>query len=341
MKKVIFLFAMVLAVNMAMAQTNVADIVQYGSNIAVIEQTGDLNEGIITQGAVGSPVTNKGANLGGDWKYGSFITQKGTDNTAEVDVNTSSNGTSIDQLGNSNWAKQTLGASISKTTNWNRMGLDINQEGNNNIANQETRSSFGTHGVQGMMINQEGNFNIADQMSIGGAQQQVEIEQIGNNNNNSVKSGKLFDVSATGLTNPVALPWAHKPAGDFTQYMYENKGVTHMYVKGDDNNTYQFQEYDVWSISGQNDALMDVIGSRNNVAQGQLGDLNESEIDIEGNDNVVTTSQFGDSNIAKIELLAGSNNCVAGIEQIGNLNDADILQSGVNNFAKVIQQPLP
>lgn len=338
MKKIIFLFAMVLAVSMAMAQTNVAEVNQFGTNIAQIDQVGNLNEGIINQGESGVNVTNSGSNGATDWKYGSFITQQGIENKAEVDVNTSDNGTSIDQLGNYNWAKQTLNAKISKTTNWDRMGLDINQEGNNNWANQETRASFGTYGVHGMMINQNGSYNIANQMSIGGMQQQVEIEQIGNNNNNSDESGNVFDVSATGLINPLALPWAHKPAGDFTQYMYENKGVTHMYVEGDDNNTYQFQEYNEWSVSGQNDAWMDVTGSKNNVAQGQLGDLNESDIDIVGSDNVVTTSQYGDTNVAKIELLAGSDNCVAGIEQNGNGHDASILQSGVNNFAKVIQQ---
>ena len=343
MKKIIFLFAMIFAVSMAMAQENDAEINQYGTNIAEIEQVGDLNEAIINQGDEGASVTNSGSNGSGDWKFGSFITQEGTDNTAEVDVNTSKNGTSIDQLGNANWAKQELNANISKTTDWDRMGLDINQEGDNNWANQETRAGFGTYGVQGMMINQDGNYNIADQMSIGGTNQQVEIEQIGNNNNNPDESSNVFDVSATGLANPLALPWVLKPAGDFTQYMFQNKGVAHMYVKGDDNNTYQYQEYVTYGGDegqGQNDATMDVWGSGNNVAQGQLGDLNSSDIDINGDGNVVTTSQLGDSNMATIQLLLGSDNNVAGIEQTGDWNEADILQSGVNNFAKVIQQPL-
>ena len=352
MKKVIFLFAMVLATSFAIAQTNDAEINQYGTNIADIEQVGSINEAIINQGAAGASVTNSGSNSGSGWKYGSFITQEGSNNTAEVDVNTSRNGTSIDQLGNYNWAKQKLNANISKTTNWDRMGLDINQEGNNNWANQKTRAGFGTYSVQGMMINQAGDYNIADQMSIGGMNQQVEIEQIGNNNNNTGVSGNIFDVSATGLINPLTLFWAQKPAGDFTQYMFQNKGVAHMYVKGNDNNTYQYQEYVTYGSAegqGQNDAMMDVWGSGNNVAQDQLGDLNSSDIDIDGDGNVVISSQFGDSNIVNIDLVLGSDNNIVGVQQTGDFNIVSVFQSGdfnivsvfqsgVSNFAQIIQQ---
>lgn len=339
MKKLVFLFAMVFAVSMAMAQIsgNVATIDQYGSNIAVIEQTGDLNEGIITQGADGSPVYNAHVpGYAGDWKEGAFIYQTGTDNDAEIDVNVSSNGSRIDQLGDYNWAKQEVNTSSTRTTDWDRMGVDINQDGNHNLANQKTVASFGTVGIQGMKINQVGDYNVADQLSIGGWGQTVEIDQIGNNNNNPTQSGNTYNVSATTLADPLNLSWAHKPSGDFTQYTYENQGVTHMYVEGNDNNTYQYQEYDIWSVSGQNDAWMDIIGSRNNVAQGQLGDLNSSEIDIEGDGNVVTSSQFGNSNMVKIGVVGNTN--VVGVQQVGNLHDATVFQSGDSNFAKVIQQ---
>ena len=39
-------------------------------------------------------------------------------------------------------------------------------------------------------------------------------------------SGNAFDLSATGLTNPITgLSWTHKPAGDFTQYQNGLKDV--------------------------------------------------------------------------------------------------------------------
>jgi len=341
MKKLSLIFAMVFAVSMAMAQ-NTGSITQYGTNIGNVEQTGSLNDATITQGAVAAPVTNWGTNLGADWKYGAFIYQTGIDNDAVIDVNSSSNGAQIDQLGDYNWAKQELNAQISKTTNFNRMGLDINQNGVHNWANQVTQPGFGTYGVQGMMINQIGEYNIADQMSIGGMQNTSEIEQIGDNNNNPTVSLNTFNVSATGLQNPLTLLWTHKPAGDFTQYMFQNKGITHIYVQGNNNNTFQYQEYVTYGGAegqGQNDALMDVYGSGNDVAQGQLGDLNVSEIDIDGSNNVVTSSQFGDNNRVNIDLVGGSNNCVVGIEQIGNGHDATVFQSGASNFAYVLQQP--
>lgn len=359
MKKVIFLFAMVFALSFAMAQNNTADVNQvgngnngivnqsgnsnsanvdqYGSNIAKVEQVGISNKGKIAQGASGASVLNNYVpGYPGDWKEGAFINQSGERNDAEIDVNVSRNGSRIDQLGNDNWAKQEVNSAFARTTNWDRMGVDINQEGNNNWANQKTIASFGTYGVQGMKINQDGNYNVADQLSIGGMSNATEIEQIGNNNNNPDQSGNTFNVSATGLANPLALSWAHKPVGNYTQYMFQNKGATHMYVEGNNNNTAQYQEYSVWSVSGQNDAWMDIFGSENNVAQGQLGDMNSSEIDIAGDDNVVTSSQFGDNNFVEIDLTGASN--VVGVQQVGDFHSAAVLQTGNSNFAQVIQQ---
>ncbi len=359
MKKLSIFLIMVFAVVFAMAQNNIADVTQvgngnngivnqsgnsnnaevdqYGSNIAKVEQIGVSNKGEIAQGASGASVLNNYIpGYSGDWKEGAFINQTGERNDAEIDVNVSRNGSRIDQLGNDNWAKQEVNSTYARTTNWDRMGVDINQKGNNNWANQKTIASFGTYGVQGMKINQEGNYNVADQLSIGGMSNATEIEQIGNNNNNPTHSGNTFDVSATGLANPLALSWAQKPAGNYTQYMFQNKGETHMYVEGNNNNTAQYQEYSVHSISGQNDAWMDIFGSGNDVAQGQLGDLNSSDIDITGDSNVVTTSQFGDNDFIKIDISGGNN--VVGVQQTGDLHSATVLQTGNLNFAQVIQQ---
>lgn len=359
MKKLVLLFATLFAVGFAMAQNtanvnqvgtsnngtvvqtgvgNGATMNQYGSNIAVIQQIGATNTADIDQGASGANVDNSHAPAyAGDWKEGAFIHQNGAGNEAAIDVNVSRNGSQIDQLGDGNWAKQEVNSTYARTTNWDRMGVDINQTGNDNWANQKTVGSFGTYGVQGMKINQVGGDNVADQLSIGGMANVTEIEQIGNNNNNPGVSGNTFDVSSTGLANPLALAWAHKPAGDFTQYMYQNKGVTHMYVEGNNNNTYQYQEYSVWAVSGQNDAWIDLYGNGNDVAQGQMGDLNSSDIDIDGDGNVVTSSQFGDSNVVDIDLVSGSDNNVVGIQQTGDGHKATVFQDGNSNFAQIVQ----
>lgn len=361
MRKLIFLLSMLMVGSFAMAQNtatvyqegtanngnvtqtggdNDATMDQYGSNIALVLQIGNSNKSDIDQGASGANVNNSHAPAySGDWKEGAFIYQTGDDNEATIDVNVSHNGSQIDQLGNNNWAKQEVNSTYARTTNWDRMGLDINQTGSNNRANQKTLAGFGTYGVQGMKINQEGNYNVADQLSIGGKVNVTEIDQIGSNNNNPTQSGNTFDISSTGLASPLALSWNHKPAGDFTQYMFQNKGVTHMYVSGDNNNTFQYQEYVTYGGDegqGQNDALMNIYGSENDVAQGQLGDLNSSDIDIDGDGNVVGSSQLGDSNIIDVDIIGSSN--VAGVEQVGYWHNATISQTGNGNFTQVTQQ---
>ena len=342
MKKLIFLFAMVFAVSMAMGQNsgNVASVDQYGSNIAEIEQTGSNNTGDIDQGTLGTPVTNnKVPSYAGDWIGGAFIDQIGDGNDAAINMhNGGNNGSSVYQYGNDNKGYQDIGTSHSIGTSWDLMGVDLDQLGNNNWATQTTVASFGSAGVKRMFVLQDGNYNVADQLSVGGYVNAQDITQIGNNNNNPTQSGNTYDISATTLADPLSLAWAHKPVGDFTQYANQMRGTSHIYVEGNDNNTFQYQEYTVWSLSGQNDAWMDIYGNGNDVAQGQLGEYNSSDIDIDGDGNVVTSSQLGDSNTIDIDLVSGSNNCVVGVEQIGDSHSATVFQSGVSNFAKVIQQ---
>ena len=344
MKKVSLFLGMVLAASFAMAQVNTgndATITQYGSNIGVINQTGSDNDGVITQGSVGSAITTMYGNGATDWKRGAYIDQVGDNDAAEIIMTKSSAGASIDQKGGDyNWAKQDLNTSDMYTTSWTRMGADIDQTGNHNWANQKTQAAFGCYGVQGIMIIQSGDYNKADQMSIGGMGNVTEITQIGNNNNNPTQSSNTYDVSKTTLADPLLLTWAHKPAGDFTQYTNQMTGRTHIYVDGDDNNTYQYQERTLenGSIVGDNDADMDIYGSGNDVAQGQLGESNSSEIDIDGENNVVTSSQLGDSNMVNIDLVGGSNNCVVGVKQVGDFHSATVFQSGASNFAKIVQQ---
>jgi hypothetical protein len=343
MKKVSLFLGMVLAASFAIAQVNEdndATITQYGSNIGIINQTGSHNDGVITQGTESTPITTMYSNGTNDWKRGAYVDQVGNHNDAEIIMTKSSAGASIDQKGGDyNWAKQDLNSGSMYTTSWTRMGADIDQTGNHNFANQKTLSSFGTYGVQGIMIVQTGDYNKADQLSIGGMANVTEITQIGSNNNNSTESLNTYDVSKTTLADPLLLTWAHKPAGDFTQYANQNKGTTHIYVQGDNNNTFQYQEYTSWGGGeGDNDAMIDLYGSGNDVAQGQLGEFNSSDIDIDGSNNVVTSSQLGDSNIVNIDLVGGSNNCVVGVQQIGDLHSATVYQSGASNFAKIVQQ---
>lgn len=314
-----------------------ANVDQFGRNHAEVDQYGgNNNSAAVTQGSSGSPVNNYyQPNYPGDWINGAFIEQVGSDNTAAINMSRSSNGSSIYQEGDGNEGYQDLGSTQHKTTNWNRMGLDIDQVGDNNYANQKTVASFGVYGIQGMVIDQEGDNNVANQYSKGGAYATMEIYQDGDNNNNPAQSGNTFDLSATGTADPLNLPWADKPAGDFTQYQNAYRGTAHMSVTGDGNNTAQYQEYTVWAAGGDNDAYMDITGNTNNAAQGQLGEYNDADMDISGDNNIAAQSQHGDSNSAVMNILGSFN--VSGMEQVGDGHSATTNQTGNNNSATVIQ----
>lgn len=339
MKKLSVFIALSFAVTFAMAQ-NTATVNQFGSNIGSVVQTGTNNNATIQQGSLGSEVTNNHSPAyNGDWIEGSFINQTGSSNSASTTVRTNNNGTKINQVGEENMAIQEVGSTYERTTDPTKMGLQIDQQGNGNMATQKTIKSFGSYGIQGMTILQAGINNVADQVSIGGMQQTQRIKQIGNNNNKS-----SLNLTATGLANPLtALDFKFNSTSNgpavvglpMTQYSNQRFGTAIMNVTGDDNNTYQFQEYRVWSTSGDNDEILNLEGSRNNVAQGQLGEKNYSDIELTGSDNVVSTSQFGDLNIANVSINGNFN--VAGIEQTGNSNTSNVMQVGNGNFANVVQ----
>lgn len=344
MKKVSLFLGMVLSASMAMAQvaSNTATIDQYGTNVAQIEQDGEKNLADINQGSLSHSVINSPANSQGNL-YGSYVKQIGNENEALVDVSGSGNGTKIYQEGFSNYGKQDINANGSAGIVNLKMGVDLYQKGNDNSSLQTTVPSFGSSPVRLMYVDQQGNDNFVNQLSIGGSGNSQHVVQKGNNNNNPTKSGNSLDVSATGLNNPMNLSWAYGNQGgysstnDYTQYSNQMAGKAHIDIEGNDNNTFQFQESS-WSNTA-NVATIKIAGNANDVIQGQKGNLNTSEIDVNGSGNVITSSQLGDHNTTSIELLFASDNNVVGVEQTGNWQDASVLQSGVSNFAKVIQQP--
>ena len=335
MKKLSFIFAALFVAGFTMAQDNTATVKQFGENIGSVSQTGSDNNAKILQGTKDVEVTNnRKLQYAGDWKEGSFIDQVGENNTAKTTVRTSGNGTSISQDGERNKGFQDVGSFNEETTDWTKMGLDIEQKGKGNWATQKTSENFGCpSGIAGMTIIQKGDHNIADQVSMGGYGGNQSIKQIGDNNNNTVKSGNVFDLSSTTLNNTLlAFTTLTLP---LTQYSNQNGGSAIMNVKGDNNNTYQFQKFSVWETSGHNDAMLDLKGDKNNIFQGQLGESNNSDLDIHGDGNVVSTSQVGDWNVADVNIRGDYN--VVGIQQTGSGHEAYVTQNG-SNFAKVVQQ---
>lgn len=346
---------MVFAVAMAMAQTgNVATIDQYGTNMGEITQEGNSNMGNIDQGTAFETVTNIPStyHLSGAW-----IDQIGDGNNASIasqndgSMYNSGNGNagSIYQDGNINIALQVLSSHTSQRAKTSvRVAVEIDQIGNENEAHQSTRGNFGSYGIQQMWIDQIGANNYANQYSNGGMQSVMTVKQEGSNNGNALSA----DVAATGLSSPLSLLWGtlmhsansgginagEVSSGTYTQYQNGRYSVAVIDVLGSNNKTTQAQEFTDWVASGANVAYIDIIGDENAVVQGQIGEASSSDIDIDGSGNIVASSQLGDSNIVDIDLVGGSMNCVVGVEQIGNGHSATVFQSGVSNFAKVIQR---
>lgn len=339
MKKLIFLFAMVFAVSMVMAQNsgNIATIDQYGTNLAEVEQTGNNNTADVDQGTLLSPKTN--IPLTGYYGAGSYVRQIGNSNNAIVTVTGGSVGSRVDQGGDDNQATQLLGANSSyrgqQVNNYDgRMSIEIIQINNENEGYQKTTSNFGTYGIKKMWIDQTGLNNYGSQHSKGGTQSVMTIKQIGDNNGNAVYA----DVSSTGLSSPLALGFELGNEA-YTQYQNGNFSTATIDITGSDNKTTQAQQYTAWiNRAGENTATIDIVGNGNAVIQGQLGELNGSYVDINGDGNIVTTSQLGDNNAIDVDIVGSSVDCVVGVEQVGNLHSATVFQSGASNFAKVIQQ---
>ena len=359
MRKLIFIFTILLATSMAMAQTNVAvveqignenegeivqtgldnkaEVTQYGTNTSIINQLGEKNNATVEQGEEGAlrSVTNKDTQ---SWRYGAFIDQVGNENEAKIKLwkgdgtyqsGGSSNGARIEQDGDNNKAFQDISNSQVKTANWDRMGAHIKQLGNENFAKQEVFRSFGTQGSGGIIIDQQGLTNQARQYVIGGRENVTEIYQIGNNN------------SYAGSTNAdvadiLSLDWNLIPVGEnFSQFQRGENSELRLNILGNDNITAQYQEGTVWGRT-YNIANIDIEGSSNEAVQAQLGKDNKAVIDVYGDLNRAGVQQFGDDNEAEIFQTGDSNlgfiySTGTGhsgiITQTGNMNEAIITQN--------------
>ncbi len=356
MKKLVFLFAMVLAVSMVMAQTNVglviqsgdkndgkitqgglennAQITQYGTNSSIINQDGDKNLATVDQGEGGKSVTNKDTP---SWRYGAFIDQVGNENEATIrewrgdgtyQSGGSSNGARVEQDGNKNIAFQDISNSQVKTTDWNRMGAHIKQLGDENFAQQEVFRSFGTNGSGGIIIDQQGDENQARQYVIGGRDNITEIFQTGDNNvYTGFTSSKVGDI--------LNLSWVFKPTGeDYSQYQRGEGNEVRLNILGNNNITAQYQEGDVWGYS-YNIADINIVGHSNEASQAQLGTGNNADIEIYGHLNKAGIQQLGDNNEAEI-FQTGDSNCGL-IYSIGTGHLGMITQTGGMNEALITQ----
>lgn len=329
MKKVIFLFAMVFAVNFAMAQ-NSAETTQPGDdNVAYINQFGSDNTAAITQ--IGD---KNGAGVSASYThfvYGLFtggITQHGDDNTATIKQknfteNTVSaapeagivqggddNTATITQTGKSEWLQEYA---------WvKQIGI-----GNTSLQNQ-AYSNAHSH------IYQDGDANVAETQQIGGYNQRADVWQVGNRNN------------------------AYQLQGISGSYTVDNRAT--ITQTGDDNIATQYQN------GSGNTATTTQEADWNTANLTQDGSGNSASVlQTTGGDNIVNLTQ--DDGASANIVQDGDNNTLMGIgmdimatslnggtldlDQIGSYNtlhlqqtngaSATVFQNGITNTAVVIQ----
>lgn len=307
MKKLVFLFTMVFAVSMAIAQSNTSAVDQTGSNQnALVTQTGSSNTSDVDQTSPAGSVNN------------ATVNQTGNNNIADVDqVQQNSvvgaNNATLTQTGNSNIGTQTQ---VGTYTGY--MNATMLQNGNNNVGTQiqssynetatMTQLQNGNTGIQtqsgnhvSAVMTQDGLGNYGNQLQSGGLNNSMNLTQTGNSN-------ESYQTQSGGTWNP---PGGHSAV------------IT---ILGDDNYTSQVQ-----SGTTSNHASIDQTANSSSAEQTQTGSYNQATITQLGqwpagavvNETAIQT-QSGDAHEAAISQITDSGHGGSSTTQT---------QSGYNQFA--------
>ena len=326
MKKLIFLFTMVLAVSMAMAQTNnTSEVSQSGvKQTATVDQQGmGDNTSYVIQASANNVATVKQINPIFDGSIDeddnlSSVVQTGARNNADVSQ-THDHGQGdyagpgglleaiIYQSGDNNKAWQIQGGA-------NQMGAStasIDQSGNRNEAFQHQLKYYNE-----AYINQSGNANKARQA------QDTELPEDG--------SANFALINQSGNSN----------YADQQQQGWSNR--VEATQSGIGNTSEQMQHNNSWLSK----AYVVQAGNNNDASQSQVGNLNTANIEQYSNGNSATQTQVSGNakpagypalNDAEIYQLGGnSNEAIQNQDNMeGNVsNFALIWQDGKNNFAQ-------
>jgi len=354
MKKLVFLFAMIFAVSMAMAQ-NVGSVTQNGNdNIGVISQDGSGNEGIVDQ--------LKGNN------NSSSVIQTGNDNYAlstqgmlqnyypddrpghegemltSTEMIGSSNIISIKQVGE-DYAEVLQTGSNNKST--------VNQAANGNAAWSYQGWPYGfwgetvvtsalktTNGV--VSINQLSANNTAATWTYGGDNNKTTISQsVGEGNSASVAQGFIYVDAPYNFSTPVynvkdnIATIAQAGASNTGKVMQLGNTNTFKLTQTGDGNSVGY-DATASSLLDKRNAYFKQDGSRNTFTGTQTdGSLLKSTSGQFGNDNTITLVQ-NDLDVA--EIIQDGNWNVATVKQYGGGQDAYVGQFGSGNTATITQQ---
>ncbi len=346
MKKVIFLFAMVFAVSMVMAQ--MAEPVVPGVTVPVVpafivntlekNQTGDNNTANVNQNGVNYATVDQisivGATLGK--ANTTNLIQDGQQNKAIVDQNRSGGQqgsqtvANASQSGDKNYLNiiqdgYYQGGNLSKVTQIGISGqaaignrADVNhqmgygnnwtiyQQGDNNDASQVSTSTV----VSGTtnVINQYGESNKANQYTSGGDAMKGTINQ---GTSLVAVVGNIARQDQSGL----------KSQATITQ-------------ETSDNNAYQIQLYGSYDPNGGHRAAITQTGGDGNYALQYQTETVAGAFDYSRNNS--TIYQDGAENTAEVNQMDGLN--LGNITQTTSYNQALLIQNGLSNSAIVLQE---
>ncbi len=361
MKKVIFLFAMVLAVSMAMAQntanthsignSNQVSVDQIGSNnlvgrvatgllgdaVTYSSQTGNENKATVSQiGASNKSFFEQGVSyrypgtyLPGD-KNEIIITQTGNVNSAGGYSLGNRNIVNMTQNGNNDYAGHWLWGNDNKAT--------ISQTGNNeNWAYASANSSNNTSVITQVGYKNDGS---TSQGWIGYAwhdQNTATISQTGNYNKSSLVDGTSILPALPGYTSDL---WGF----GIQQYGFQNVGSVTQNGNSNEGAIYQYGNYNEGQITQTadlNKANLFQVGSNNFARLNQTSGA-EANIRQEGDNNTLkglasewTAYSWEGS---KLDLLQDGNlNTLNILQRNGAI--ADVLQDGNSNVTTISQLP--
>lgn len=377
MKKVIFLFAMVLVVSFAMAQTgngNISVVDQNGnSNDAIVKQIGALHEstvgqfGDLNKATVDQAVTHNIsviAQLKGDNNEADVIQKDGISNEADivqgmrkgyyadysgtlippnVNIAGSDNKGSVEQLGGNN------SGNVMQMGNNNKG--DVYQKGNLN----EGHIYAGWEGSWWSSYKVTGSNNVAS------------VDQIGNDNWAGIWSlgdGNTSYIDQTGNNNMARLSQGYNYNGiiGVPKVYPVHNNVNNAIQNGDDNSVrnFQFGDGNIFKLEQNNDK--NTVGGRswNNPPGGnyraeyfqQYGDDNRFAGVVKNHANKIRFNQNfnavqdGDATLDAASIQDGNLNDIglmqgqddwALIQQFGDSNDALLWQDGADHSATIIQ----
>lgn len=337
MKKILFLFGMLLASGFCFAQSNIANVNQSNdSQTATINQDGFRNRSYTNQSNLlnVAEVTQENHNTksytDGDGNVFYF------DNLAETNQSGQRNEAVIDQVAD---------GTVAQSNTIGTLHAIVNQSGNDNKSLQ-VQGPNGQQGISYAEIGQSGNRNFASQHQLRYANTARLFQSGSDNTGMQAQDATILEEEEGSANNAYLEQSGNGNTATQDQDGWSNTATA--YQSGNNNSLVQLQrDYSWMSIAYANQS-----GSWNQATQDQMGLLNYGKIEQASDVNKATQTQlvtgvrrpgidYTPYNKAEIYQWGGNyNEAIQEQTSPGNnliMNEAIIWQNGAANFASQVQ----